>query len=106
MAEAIKVRTKLKAFAVIYSIESKSYFDLYEHHTVITVAYSRGEANDIFTKYAKAKKLYDKIIYINIEIIDEIKRVKHMINKDYYIKQNDLVNKLYEEFKNKKERNK
>ena len=100
MTQKIKER-KLKAYAVIYSTESKSYFDLYDHHTIITIAYSREEANDIFIKYAKAKKLYDKIIYINVEIIDEIKRVAHMIDKDFYIKQNDFVNKLYEEFKNK-----
>ena len=104
MEEKIKVR-KLKAFAVIYSTESKSYFDLYDHHTVTIIAYSQEEANDIFTKYAKAKKLYDKIIYINVDIIDEIKRVAHMINKDLYIKQNEFVNKLYEEFKKKGEKN-
>lgn len=100
MAQKIRVR-KLKAYSVIYSTESKSYFDLYGYNTVIIIAYSREEANDIFTKYAKAKKLYDKIIYIIIEIIHEIKRVSHMINKEFYIKQNNFVNKLYEEFNNK-----
>ena len=102
----MKQRKQLKAYAVIYSTESKSYFDLYDHHTVTRIASSQEEANDIFTKYAKAKRLYDKIIYINVETIHEIKRVAHMINKDFYIKQNDFVNKLYEEFKNKYERNK
>ena len=100
MEKTIKVR-KLKAYAVIYSTESKSCFDLYDHHSVTIIAYSQEEANDIFIKYAKSKKLYDKIIYINVETIHEIKRVAHMINKDFYIKQNDFVNKLYEEFKNK-----
>ena len=99
--KTIKVRKKLKAYAVIFSIESRSYFDLYDHHSVTIIAYSREEAKDIFIKYAKAKKLYDKIIFINVETIPEIKRVSHMINKDFYIKQNDFVNKLYEEFKNK-----
>lgn len=100
MTQKIKVRS-LKAYAVIYSTESKSYFDLYDHHTVTIIALSREEAKDIFIKYAKAKNLYDKIISINVETIHEIKRVKHMLNKDFYIKQNDFVNKLYEEFNKK-----
>ena len=101
----MKQRKQLKAYAVIYSTESKSYFDLYDHNTVTIIAYSKEEANDIFTKYAKAKNLYNKIIYINVETINEIKRVAHMINKDFYIKQNDFVNKLYEKFNKKGEKN-
>ena len=104
MGEKIKVRN-LKAYSVCFIMPSKFDYGENEFHKVTIIAHTSEEAEDIFTKYAKAKNLYNKIIYISVETVNEIKRVAHMINKDFYIKQNDFVNKLYEEFKKKGEKN-
>ena len=101
MTQEIKVRN-LKAYSVVYTMPSEIDFGENELHKTTIIAHNSKEAEEIFTKYAKAKKLYDDINYISIEAQLKTKSNKHMINKDFYIKQNDFVNKLYEEF-NKKE---
>ena len=100
MEETIKVRN-LKAYLVCFTRLSEIDYGENELHKVIIIAYTPEEAEDIFTKYAVAKGLYNKINKITIETQLKTKSNKHMINKDFYIKQNDFVNKLYEEFKNK-----
>ena len=100
MVETIKVRN-LKAYSVCFTMPSEIDYGENELHKITIIAHNSKEAEDIFTKYAVAKKLYDDINYISIETQLKSKSNKHMINKDFYIKQNDFVNKLYEEFKNK-----
>ena len=101
MGEKIKVRN-LKAYSVCFIMPSKFDYGENEFHKVTIIAHTSEEAEDIFTKYAVAKRLYDEINKITIETQLKSKSNKHMINKDFYIKQNDFVNKLYEQFKNKK----
>ena len=100
MEEKIKVRN-LKAYSVCFTMPSKIDYGKNKLHKVTIIAYTSEEAEDIFTKYAVAKRKYDEINKITIETQRKTKSNKHMINKDFYIKQNDFVNKLYEEFKNK-----
>ena len=100
MEEKIKVRN-LKAYSVVYTLPSEIDYGENELHKITIIAHNSKEAEDIFTKYAVAKKMYDDINYISIETQFKTKSNKHMLNKDFYIKQNDVVNKLYEEFKNK-----
>ena len=100
MEEKIKVRN-LKAYSVVYSLPSEFDYGENELHKTTIIAHNTKEAEEIFTKYAKVKKLYNDLNYISIETQLKSKSNKHMINKDFYIKQNDFVKKLYEEFKNK-----
>ena len=104
MEEKIKVRN-LKAYSVFYSRESKEDIGVFEPHKATIIALNQEEAESIFKKFAIAKKFYDKIDCINIETQPKTKSNKHLINKDFYIRQNDFVNKLYEEFNKKGEKN-
>ena len=104
MEETIKVRN-LEAYSVCFTMPSEIDYGENELHKVTIIAHNSKEAEEIFTKYALAKKLYDEIIKITIETQLKSKSNKHMINKDFYIKQNDFVNKLYEEFNKKGEKN-
>lgn len=100
MTQKIRVR-QLKAYSIHFTVDSKEDAEEQVHYNVKIIAYNREEAIDIFTKLAIAKKLYDEINYISIETIHKIKRNPHISLKEFYIKQNDFVNKLYEVFKNK-----
>ena len=104
MEEKIKVRN-LKAYSVVFTLPSEIEIGENEQHKVTIIAHNSKEAEEIFTKYAVAKRLYDDNNYITIETQLKTKSNKHMINKEFYIKQNDFVNKLYEEFKKKGEKN-
>lgn len=104
MEETIKVRN-LKAYSVCFTMPSEIDYGENELHKITIIAHNSEEAEEIFTKYVKAKKMYDEIIKITIETQLKSKSNKHMINKDFYIKQNDFVNKLYEEINKKGEKN-
>ena len=104
MTQKIKVRN-LKAYSVVFTMPSEIDYGENELHKITIIAYTSEEAEEIFTKYALAKKLYDDINYISVETQLKTKSNKHMINKDFYIKQNDFVNQLYEEFNKKGEKN-
>lgn len=100
LTETIKVRN-LKAYSVVFTLPSEIDYGENELHKITIIAHNSDEAEEIFTKYAIAKKLYDEINKITIESQLKTKENKHLINKDFYIKQNDFVNKLFEEFNNK-----
>lgn len=100
MTQEIKVRN-LKAYSVVFTMPSTIDYGENELHKVTIIALNSDEAEEIFKKYAIAKKLYDEINQITISTQLKTKSNKHMINKDFYIKQNDFVNKLYEEFNKK-----
>ena len=99
MAQTIKVRN-LKAYSVCFRFESKE-----DVHKVTVIAYDQEEAINIFTKYAIAKKLDNKIIEVIVETQHKSKSNKPLINKEFYIRQNDYVNKLFEKFNKKGEKN-
>ena len=100
MEEKIKVRN-LKAYSVCFTMPSKIDYGENELHKITIIAHSSKEAEEIFTKYANAKRLYDEINKITIETQLKSKSNKHMINKDFYIKQNAYVNKLFEKVSTK-----
>lgn len=101
----IKVRN-LKAYSVVFTMPSKIDYAENELHKITIIAHNSDEAEEIFTKYAKAKRLYDEINKITIEAQLKTKSNKHIINKDFYIRQNDFVNKLYiKSLKKKGEKN-
>ena len=98
MAQTIKVRN-LKAYSVFFSIESKEEMGEFDYHRTTIIAHNSQEAENIFKKYAIAKKFYDKIDYMSIETQFKTKSNAHMFKKSFYIKQNEYVNNLYEKFK-------
>ena len=100
MEQTIKVRN-LKAYSVCFTMPSKIDYGENELHKITIIAHNSKEAEDIFTKYAVAKRLYDEINKITIETQLKSKSNKHMINKEFYIKQNDYVNELFDKFNNK-----
>ena len=100
MEQTIKVRN-LKAYSVCFKMPSKIEYGENELHKITIIAHNSKEAEDIFTKYAVAKRLYDEINKITIETQLKSKSNKHMINKEFYIKQNDYVNELFDKFNNK-----
>ena len=100
MTQTIKVRN-LKAYSVCFTMPSKIDYGENELHKITIIAHNSKEAEDIFTKYAVAKRLYDEINKITIEAQLKSKSNKHMINKEFYIKQNDYVNELFDKFNNK-----
>ena len=100
MKETIKVRN-LKAYSVFYSLESKEDMGEFDYHRITIIAHNSQEAEGLFKKYAIAKKFYDEIDYISIETQFKSKSNAHMFKKSFYIKQNDFVNKLFDEFNNK-----
>ena len=104
MEEKIKVRN-LKAYSVCFTMPSEIDYGENELHKITIIAHNSNEAEEIFTKYAIAKKLYDDINYISIETQLKSKSNKHLINKDFYINLNEFVNKLYEEIIKKGEKN-
>ena len=104
MKETIRVRN-LKAYSVGFTMPSEDDYGKYEICKTTIIAHNQEEAESIFKKYAIAKKFYNKIEFISTEIQLKSKSNKHMINKEFYIKQNDFVNGLYEEFNKKGEKN-
>ena len=98
MAQEIKVRN-LKAYSVVFTMPSKIDYGENELHKITIIAHNSDEAEEIFTKYALAKKLYAEINTLTISSQLKSKSNKHMINKEFYIRQNDYVNNLYEKFK-------
>ena len=100
MTQTIKVRN-LKAYSVCFTMPSQIDYGENELHKVTIIAHNNQEAEDIFKKYALATKMYDDIDYISIQTQLKSKSNKHMINKEFYIKQNDYVNELFNKFNNK-----
>lgn len=100
MTQKIRVR-QLKAYSIHFTVDSKEDAEEQDHYNVKIIAYDQKEAIDIFTKLAIAKRLYDEINYMSIETIHKIKRNPHISLKEFYIKQNDFVNKLFDETINK-----
>lgn len=98
MEEKIKVRN-LKAYSVVFTMPSEIDYGENELHKITIIAHNSDEAEEIFTKYAVAKRLYDEINTLTISSQLKTKSNKHMINKEFYIRQNDYVNNLYEKFK-------
>lgn len=84
----IKSRNKrLKAFLVSYVLDAQEN-DL---KSVEVTAFTKKEAGDIFIKWAKGKKLYERITAVVAQPIKMTKRNARFFTKEYYERQNDFV---------------
>lgn len=88
MGKNITSRNKrLKAFLVSYVIDAKEN-DL---KSVEVTAFTKKEAGDLFIKWAKGNKLYERITGVVVQPIKMTKRNARFFTKEYYEKQNDFV---------------
>ena len=91
MGKNITSRNKrLKAFLVSYVLDAQKN-DL---KSVEVTAFTKKEAGDIFIKWAKGKKLYERITGVVVQSIKMTKRNVRFFTKEYYEKQNAFVNSL------------
>ena len=91
MAKNIEAKQKrLKAFLVSYVLDAKDN-DL---KSVEVTAFTKKEAGDLFIKWAKGKKLYERITGVVVQSIKLTKRNARFFTKEYYERQNAFVNSL------------
>lgn len=83
------METKLKAFIVTYYVDN-----LDKPRSVAIIAYDKKEAGDIFIKWAKATNNYERIKGVVCQRTKRTRKNAHMINKDFYQRQNDFVEQL------------
>lgn len=65
--------------------------------SVVVIAFTLKEAQDTFTKWAKARQLYDRIISIVMQRLHKNKHNSHMLTLDFYEKQNEFIKRISEE---------
>lgn len=84
----------LKGFIVSYTLNN----DILR--SVFVVAYSKKEAGNIFVKWAQGKNVYEQINGIVVQGARKNKRNQYMFTKEYYERQNNVVEKLYKKGSN------
>lgn len=97
----VKQRKQIKAYSVAFEMPSEIDYGKNELHKITIIAYNQEEAEDIFKKYVIGTNLHNKINYISAQTMLKTKQNAHMINKDFYEKQNAYVNKLFEKVNTK-----
>ena len=82
---------KLKAFIVTWyvTIDDKP-------RSCAIIAHNKKEAGDIFVMWLKGKNLYERVTSVVCQTARRSRKNAHMINNDFYDKQNAYVNKLFE----------
>lgn len=85
----MKKQDLLKCFIVSFTLHNG---DL---RNVFVVAHTKKEADDLFIKWAMGKKIYSLIGGVVIQKAKVTDANKHMITNDYYVKQNEVVNFLF-----------
>lgn len=85
----MKKQDLLKCFIVSFTLHND---DL---RSVFVVAHTKKEAGDLFIKWAMGKKIYSLISGIVVQKAKVTNANKHMITNDYYVKQNEKVNFLF-----------
>lgn len=80
----------LKAFLVSYVLDAKEN-DL---KSVVVTAFTKKEAGDIFIKWAKGKRLYERITAIVVQRVKKTKRNAMFFTMQFYKHQNVFVNSL------------
>lgn len=83
------METKLKAFIVTYYVDN-----LDKPRSCAIIAYDKKEAGDIFIKWAKATNNYERINGVVCQRTKRTRKNAHMINKDFYERQNAFVKQL------------
>ena len=84
-----KQETKLKAFIVTYYVDNED-----DPRSCAIIAYNKEEAGDIFIRWLKAVKKYDRVTGVVCQRTRRTRKNAHMINKDFYDKQNAFVEQL------------
>lgn len=82
----------LKAFAASFYLNGVD-----NPQSVVVIAVTLKEAQDTFIKWARGRGLYDRIASIVMQRLHKTKHNKHMFTLEFYEKQNEFVNKIYEE---------
>lgn len=85
----MKKQDLLKGFIVSYTLHND------EFRSVFVVAYSKKEAGNIFVKWAQSKNVYEQINGIVVQDVRKNKRNQYMLTKEYYERQNSVVDNLY-----------
>lgn len=81
---------KLKAFIVTYYVDNEED----NPRSCAIIAYNKQEAGDIFIKWLHAKGAYERITGVVVQPTRKTRKNAHMINKDFYDKQNAFVKEL------------
>ena len=82
-------KQELKVFIITYTLSND------DIKSVFVTAYTKKEAGDLFIKWAMGKKIYSLIGGIVVQKAKVTNVNKHMITNDYYVKQNEVVNFLF-----------
>lgn len=90
----MKKQDLLKGFIVSFTLHNE------ELRSVFVVAYSKKEAGNIFVKWAQGKNVYEQINGIVVQGARKNKRNQYMFTKEYYERQNGVVDKLYKKGSN------
>ena len=85
-------KEQLKCFIISYNLTNEAKNAM---HSVFVVAYTKKEAGDLFIKWTIGKKIYSLIGGIVTQKAKVTNANKHMITNDYYAKQNEEVNFLF-----------
>lgn len=80
---------ELKVFIITYTLSND------DIKSVFVTAHTKKEAGDLFIKWALGKKIYNLIGGIVVQKAKVTNANKHMITNDYYAKQNEEVNFLF-----------
>ena len=83
---------QLKCFIISYNLTNEAKNAM---HSVFVVAYTKKEAGDLFSKWSIGKKIYSLIGGIVTQKAKVTNANKHMLTNDYYTKQNEEVNFLF-----------
>ena len=82
---------KLKAFIVTWYVVNND-----KPRSCAIIAHNKQEAGDIFVMWLKGKNLYERVTSVVCQTARRTRKNVHMINNDFYDKQNAYVNKLFE----------
>ena len=87
---------KLKAFIVTWYVVIDD-----KPRSCAIIAHNKKEAGNIFVMWLKGLNLYDRATSVVCQTARRTRQNAHMINNDFYEKQNAYVNKLFEKVSTK-----
>ena len=87
---------KLKAFIVTWYFVNND-----NPRSCAIVAHNKQEAGDIFVMWLKGKNIYERVTSVVCQTARRTRKNARIINNDFYEKQNDYVNKLFEKVNTK-----
>lgn len=80
----------LKAYIVSYALVA----DHDDVKSVVILAYDKKEAGIIFTRWLKARRLYDSVSGVVVQTTRKTKKNAYMFTEERYKKQYDVIVKL------------